>query len=297
MSTLQNQRTEMLSPFRYPGGKAFLFDRLKLELARFEHTDREYAEPFAGGAGAAIRLLSAELVERIRINDADVRVYAAWHAMLRENDRFLSRIAESEVSIDEWYRYAELVKHPHQAPDLFELGFATFFLNRTNRSGIVLGAAPIGGYHQTGKWKLDARFNKATLAERISWIGKKQDRIVLTNLDGFEFLKRVSKRRYSERTLFLVDPPYVGAGGRLYLDLMNEKKHRALAQFLQSGSLRYWIVTYDDCSLISDIYSVSDINSLNVVYSLQRKRKQNELLITPNLKEWKRNRPSDSQRL
>lgn len=42
---------------------------------------------------------------------------------------------------------------------MLEIGFATFFLNRTNRSGI-LKAGVIGGKAQLGKWKIDVRFNK-----------------------------------------------------------------------------------------------------------------------------------------
>ncbi len=52
-----------------------------------------------------------------------------------------------------------------------ELAFATFFLNRTNRSGILNGGA-IGGVKQEGAWKLDARYNKDALIERIRKIAR-----------------------------------------------------------------------------------------------------------------------------
>ncbi|MET3528512.1 site-specific DNA-adenine methylase [Phenylobacterium koreense] len=41
-----------ISPFRYPGGKAFLYKYLQGRLASLPEGPRYYAEPFCGGAGA-----------------------------------------------------------------------------------------------------------------------------------------------------------------------------------------------------------------------------------------------------
>jgi len=268
------------SPFRYPGGKGFLSEYLEVQIQKMGVDRPEYAEPYAGGAGAAIKLLSANKVKRIRINDADVRIFSAWSAMLEENERFIEAIDETCITIENWKKYAEIVKNPNLAKSHFELGFATFFLNRTNRSGIILGAGPIGGYGQAGEWKLDARFNKTNLIKRVSWLGEKAHQITLSNLDGLTYLKRAGKAAYSKKTLFFVDPPYVGAGGRLYLNLMTEKKHRELGVFLEAGKVPYWVVTYDHCPLIEEVYSNSNQADLSVVYSLQNKRRQREMLIT-----------------
>ena len=267
------------SPFRYPGGKGFLWEHLETQIQKMGVDRPEYAEPYAGGAGAAIKLLSAGIVKRIRINDADLRIYSAWSAILDETERFIETIDETTINIENWKRFAEIVKNPNLAKSQFELGFATFFLNRTNRSGIILGAGPIGGYAQTGEWKLDARFNKSNLIKRVHWLGQKADQVILSNLDGLSYLRRAGRAAYCKRTLFFVDPPYVGAGGRLYLNLMTENKHRALGRYLEEGSIPHWVVTYDHCPLIEEIYANSTQTDLNVVYSLQNKRKQRELLI------------------
>lgn len=269
------------SPFRYPGGKAFLSDYIKHRIGSINSNQAEYAEPFAGGAGAGVKLLSEGVIKRLRINDADQRIFAAWHAILRENERFLERLSTCKIDIETWRQQAELVKNPQNAMSNFDIGFATFFLNRTNRSGIIVGAGPIGGYEQRGDWTLDARFYRKTLLERIEWLGKKQKNIFLTNLDGLAFLKRAARSQYSNRTMFFVDPPYVGAGDRLYMNGMNEGKHRSLAAFLKKGAIENWIVTYDYCPLIVESYDGTKQSDLDVVYSLQKKRTQKELLITP----------------
>lgn len=276
-SAVRSATMRSISPFRYPGGKAFLYPYLQECLDQLPVAGREYAEPFCGGAGAALILLKLDAVQHLHLNDADPKVFAAWKAMLHEPERFASAIMETPIDLPTWHACRDLVAN--SVEPTFELGFATFFLNRTSRSGIVVGAGPIGGYDQRGTWKVDARFNRSALAERVHWLGSVQDRITLTNEDALTFLSRSKDRVDVKRTLFFVDPPYVTAGGRLYLNAMNEPKHIGLSDLLQDGSLPHWVLTYDDHPLIRQLYSNQEISDLSVTYSLQKKRKEQELVI------------------
>ena len=266
-----------ISPFRYPGGKAFLYRYLLDRVNFIPFGRRYYAEPFCGGAGAAVILLKLGAVNEIHLNDADPKVYSAWRAILEEPDRFAEAIIETPISLETWHASREIVEGISGSS--FELGFATFFLNRTSRSGIVMGSGPIGGYDQRGKWKIDARFNRDALAERVRWLGGMKKQIKLTMEDGLTFLSRSAGRLPLDKTFFFVDPPYVTAGGRLYLNEMNEAKHIALSDMLQDGSRPHWVLTYDDHPLIRQIYSECSISDLAVTYSLQNKRKEREVLI------------------
>lgn len=266
-----------VSPFRYPGGKAFLYKYLVGRVMSLPTGHRSYAEPFCGGAGAAVILLKLDAVHRIHLNDADPKVYSAWKFILEEPERFAKSIADTPVTLDTWYSAREVVEN--ESEPSFELGFATFFLNRTSRSGIVIGSGPIGGYDQRGNWKIDARFNRDALVERVAWLGSMRDRITLTQEDALTFLSRSAERLPIERTLFFVDPPYVTAGGRLYLNAMNEGKHVALSDMLQDGTLPHWVLTYDDHPLIRSLYNEQPIKDLAVTYSLQNKRKEREIII------------------
>lgn len=270
-----------MSPFRYPGGKAFFAEELHRAVQAMPGGITAYLEPYAGGAGAAIRLLGAEAVDLVYLNDADIRVYSAWKAMITDNRRFLDALADTPVDMDAWWRHKAIVEDPALAADEFELGFATFFLNRTNRSGIVRGAGPIGGYSQEGTWKLDVRFNRAAMIERVQWIGSHADRIRLYNMDGLKFVKHTSSEIDLERSLYFIDPPYVAAGSRLYLNGMKTRDHILLGAYLCSGLIPHWIVTYDDCDLIRDAYRMANISRLDVLYSLQNKRLEGEILVTP----------------
>lgn len=267
-----------VSPFRYPGGKAFLYKYLAERLARLSSGQRVYAEPFCGGAGAAVILLKSNAVSHLHLNDVDPRVYSAWKAILEETDRFVEAINTTPISMETWYAARAIVQSADSYS--FELGFATFFLNRTSRSGIVVGAGPIGGYDQSGNWKIDARFNREALSERVRWLGSVRSAITLTSEDALTFLTRSATRLPIDRTLFFVDPPYVTAGGRLYLNAMDNGKHIALSDMLQDGSLPHWVLTYDDHPLIRQIYADQEIEDLAVTYSLQSKRKEREVIIT-----------------
>lgn len=266
-----------ISPFRYPGGKAFLYKYLLGRIRALPVGSRHYAEPFCGGAGAAVILLKLDAVDKIHLNDADSKVYSAWRSILEEPDRFAKAILETPVDLETWHASRGIVEGASEPS--FELGFATFFLNRTSRSGIVIGAGPIGGYDQGGRWKIDARFNREALAERVRWLGSMRNRITLTQEDALTFLSRSADRLQLNKTLFFVDPPYVTAGGRLYLNAMSEGKHIALSDMLQDGILPHWVLTYDDHPLIRSLYTKQKIKDLSVTYSLQNKRKEREILI------------------
>ena len=270
---------EAVSPFRYPGGKGFLTGYLATQVARIKSKKRHYAEPFCGGAGSAMNLLNEDLVSTVHLNDADVRIYSAWRAIVSETDRFLERLAKVSVTLDEWHIARELLLSSNTGEYSFELGFATYFVNRTSRSGIILGSGPIGGYRQNGRWKIDARFYRESMGERIAWIGANRDRIRLTNEDALVFLARANSRMPVDNTLLFIDPPYVEAGSRLYLNAMNESKHSALADILQANYFPHWVLTYDDHPLIHRLYKDYSLHSIQVNYSLRNTRKEKEILV------------------
>lgn len=271
-----------VSPFRYPGGKGFLSGFLADHLSKvFPGSSVTFLEPFCGGAGAAVNLLADGFVDRLCLNDADVRIYSAWRAMLEETERFIDQIQSVPLTMDEWYIQKQISVDGPISGYGFDLGFASFYLNRTTRSGIVSKAGPIGGYDQTGKWKIDARFNRDGLAKRVGWIGENRDRIEVTNLDVLSFLDRARRTLDANSSFYFIDPPYVKAGGRLYLNAMDEDKHVALSDMLTSGKITKWVLTYDDHPLVRQVYSDQNMQSVNVNYSLQKKRKEAEILITP----------------
>ena len=272
-----------VSPFRYPGGKGFMSGFLRQRMSQLAPApDRIFAEPFCGGAGAALILLADGDVDVVMLNDADLRIYSAWHAMLKEPERFVAKLRNVRLDMPEWYRHRDILAGFSDSSYDFDAGFSTFYMNRTTRSGIVLNAGPIGGYNQRGNWKLDARFNVERLASQVLWLAANGNRIKLSNVDALSFIDRVRRKPTADGTLFFIDPPYVKAGGRLYFDGMSEAKHVALSDILTNGTVKNWILTYDDVPLIRQLYQSQKCSSISVNYSLQSKRRENEILVEPN---------------
>lgn len=267
------------SPFRYPGGKGFLTGFLaKQTEVRLSAGERRYAEPFCGGAGAALNLLKDGTVARIALNDFDIRVYSAWTAIVQETDRFVARIRETPPTIATWRNMRERVDEPGR-DYCFDLGFATYFLNRTSTAGIILGSGPIGGFEQSGKWKVGARYYPDSMIRRIEWIGSQRKRIETSCEAADTFLRREVTQGKVHDTFYFVDPPYVEAGSKLYLNAMDLPQHRALARLLRSGVIPHWVLTYDDDLYVRTIYEGCDIRQLEVNYSLRQTRKARELII------------------
>ena len=153
------------TPLRYPGGKRRLVPAVMQLLDRNRLTNIDYAEPYAGGAAVALALLFEGRAATIHINDLSRPVYAFWHTVLNHNSELCQRVRRVRVSMAEWHRQ-RAVYLQRETASLEDLGFATLFLNRTNRSCII-GGGVIGGKHQTGDWGVDARFTKPELIERI----------------------------------------------------------------------------------------------------------------------------------
>ena len=165
---------------------------------------------------------------------------------------------------------------------LFELGFSVFYLNRCNRSGVLNGGAPIGGYSQTGKWRLDARFYRRSLADRILAVAKQQDKIHITNMDAITFLTtHLPRGKKRQRVFAYLDPPYYFNGNRLYMNFYQKPEHRNLSRYINRQVSLKWLMSYDNADLIRKLYKNNRILNLPLQYSFQRKLQAWELLIAP----------------
>lgn len=239
------------TPLRYPGGKGKLSDFVKLIILENKLLDGHYVEPYAGGAGIAFSLLFEEYVSSIHINDLNKSVYSFWHAVLFETEALCNLIQNTHVDMKEWLRQKSIQDCPSRFTSL-EVGFSTFFLNRTNRSGIIKGGV-IGGKEQNGFWKLDARYNKEDLISRIKKIAKYRDRIYLYNLDAAKFIKNILPQ-LPDKTLINFDPPYYVKGKGLYENYYIHQDHELIARLISDIKRQNWIVSYDNVSEIRELY-------------------------------------------
>jgi DNA adenine methylase len=264
------------SPLRYPGGKRSLASLLSEVIRVNRLGDRTVAEPFAGGAGASLSLLFHEDTTSISINDADIAIFCLWWSLIKRPNAFRTMLLRTPVSVRDWYKQRDIYRS--QRISRLSRGFAAFYLNRCNRSGIIMNGGPIGGLKQDGTWKIDARFNKQELLRRCDKIAEYRDRIFVSNCDGLDIIASLNVAR----TFFVLDPPYFEKGRTVYLNALTEDYHAALAQKLKSMADAAWVLTYDDCPEIRSLYSGwANVRPFGLRYAAAVRRTGKELLITP----------------
>lgn len=238
-----------VSPLRYPGGKGRLAPYLARVLANQNTLVDTYCEPYAGGAGAGLKLLLDGHVGKLVINDLNPGIAAFWRCVFHNADALSQRINECQVTLETWHQQRAVYLSPERFEDL-DLGFATFFLNRTNRSGI-LSARPIGGLAQTGNWLIDARFNKPDLINRIQKLELLSGCVDIRQLRAIDLIRQLNRRK--RQILMYIDPPYVVPGEELYMSDHSWIEHQQLARSV-ANSPHSWILTYDADSRTRELY-------------------------------------------
>lgn len=262
------------SPLRYPGGKYKLHEYVAQLIQ--ENNCNTYIEPFCGGAAVALELLFDGVVKKIIINDYDYTIYCFWDSVLHSTDEFIKMLLQVDVSMEEWYKQ-KAIREDLDSYNRLEIGFSTFFLNRTNRSGIIDKAGPIGGFTQQGDYPINCRFNKERLVAQIKKIGEKRDSIKVYNLEALDFIDDVISK--TRKAFIFFDPPYYGKGPGLYTNFYCHGDHANLAQaIVKKLKNRKWIVTYDNVNAIKSMYSKVNSIEFELKYSLQSKRSGDEVM-------------------
>ena len=243
---------EFLSPLRYPGGKAKVADFVQCLIKENALLDGTYVEPYVGGGSVALSLLFNEYVSDIHINDKDISIYAFWYSALNNVDALCKMIKDTPLNVETWFKQKEIQSNKENS-DLLELGFSTFFLNRTNRSGIL------------------------NVEERE--IGVEIDnRIHLTNEDAVSLVQRL-KNELPYNTLFYLDPPYYVKGKGLYLNYYNDTDHQNIANTISEIANCKWIVSYDNVPFITSLYSKYRQQCFELNYSASNSGKGKEIMV------------------
>lgn len=270
-----------ISPLRYPGGKAKIYNQIAELLKKNNKLKITYIEPFAGGCGLALMLLKNNIVSSLFLNDIDKSIFCFWKSVLKYNSELCQMIDSAILTLEEReiQKSIQINKekiNTRKKEDVLKLGFSTFYLNRVNRSGII-NAGVIGGINQNGNYKMDCRFNKKKLIEKIQEIYTYRDKIRFYNLDVIDFLQRIKKKD----SFIFFDPPYYNKGKDLYVNFYEHDDHLNLASKI-SKLRNDWIVSYDNVDEIKNMYSQFRQKEFDITYTLENKRKAKEIIIFSN---------------
>lgn len=277
------------SPLRYPGGK----NKLSAFIAKIcidNKINGHYVEPYSGGASVALFLLMEGFVEKITINDKDRSIYAFWYSVLNKTNKLCERIENAELNIEEWRKQKEVQANKKKA-DLLDLGFSTFYLNRTNRSGII-NAGVIGGIQQNGNYLMDCRFNKEDLIQRIRKIAKHKKNIRLYIKDAVKLIEKIENEAENENIVFYFDPPYYLKASTLYMNHYEEEHHKNVSDKIKSIKNIKWIISYDNVAEIQKLYAKCSKKEFSFKHTAYEIREGKEIMFfsenidQPEIKDW-----------
>jgi DNA adenine methylase len=267
---------KLYTPLRYPGGKARFTSLITEVIITNDLAGGHYLEPYAGGAGVALSLLIDNVVEHIHINDADPAIAGFWRIVTQKTDQLMTMVATEPITIDAWHHWRDVMLGQKTGTEL-EKGFATLFMNRTNRSGILKGGV-IGGKAQTGSYKIDARFMRDELCARLERIAKYANGIHVYEEDAHELLLRCHEFLPAKSLIYL-DPPYYVKGAGLYRNFYKHDDHVKIAKLL--GSQRFnrpWVVSYDNAEEIREMYAYTTPHAYRLNYTAQRRYTGSEVM-------------------
>jgi len=279
----------LYSPLRYPGGK----NKLSAFIAKIcidNSITGHYVEPYSGGASVALFLLMEGFVEKITINDKDRSIYAFWHSVLNKTNQLCERIDQADLTIEEWKKQRAVQANKKKA-DLLDLGFSTFYLNRTNRSGII-NAGVMGGMNQDGDYLIDCRFNKEDLIERISKIAKYKKHIRLYKKDAVKLIDKIQLEAENDNVVFYFDPPYYLKASTLYMNHYEYKNHKTVSDKIKSIQNIKWIVSYDNVPEIQQLYFDCQKKEFSFKHTAYKIREGKEILFfsqnieQPKIDDW-----------
>lgn len=258
--------------FPYPGGKTknkeIILKRL-IEMIGKRPT--EYRESCFGGGSIGCSLLPNDYIDSIWINDKDTSLAAIWNEVIKTPEHLKGLIRSYKPKMSDFYNFKnDLLTKP--AAEIKDVALAKIASHRMGYSGM----GTKGGVRKD----VLARWNAKRMCETIDEL-----RIIFksvnvkynscTSIDLVELVNRKS----SKQCVIYIDPPYFKQGNALYQYGFSEYDHCRLAAALKSCRHK-WLLSYDDCSFIRELYSWAYIDKLPVTYSGGRKVSTSELLIT-----------------
>lgn len=282
--------TKYLSPLRYPGSKKklvlYLYEIMKLNKLN----SNVLVEPFVGGGSISLHFLLNGIVNKIIIADKDRLIYSFWKVLFSNPDYLIDFIKKVKINLNTFYKYKKITR-TYENYKKEKLAEACIFLNRTSFSGIMTDrVGPLGGKKQQSQYKIDCRFNKKRIIEKIEYISTFNQSVTVLCCDWKNTIKYAQDWNRNKKKLnklfFYFDPPFYNKADNLYRCYFNQEEHKQLNK--EITNLNYnWVLSYDNTPEIIKLYSNDKCKKVHVKipYSINShaKRIEKELIITPLL--------------
>lgn len=252
----KKKKVSRRSPLRYPGGKQ---RAIKAIAKYFPRQAREYREPMVGGGSVYFHLRNRNFAEHYWINDKFCDLIDFWR-VCQEPDG-CRRLQEELFALKARLKDSEGMKEfflqvkDKAVEDPFERALLFFFFNRVTFSGTTRA----GGFSSQAS---KDRFTDTSI-ERLDEMPRMLEGTKISNLDVYEVLQAPG-----DDVFIFLDPPYYQAG-KLYGKggALHDFDHERLAGTLKASEHRF-LITYDDCQAIRDLYGWATLKSWDLQYGM-----------------------------
>ena len=254
--------TNNISPLRYPGGKTRACKIIDNILLEYFDT---IISPFFGG-GSFEFYLQNKYGFKLIVNDKFIPLYNFWKQVKINKIILCDELRKiKSVSKEQFLDYRNTIMNLNE--DILQQSIQYFIINRCSFSGSTLS----GGFSQEASNK---RFT-------LSSINKIEDldftNIEIYNNDFYEFINNFN---ISNSLMFLDPPYYLENKSKLYGkngDLHQDFNHELLFDLLNTK--KNWIITYNNCEYIRNLYKDFIIIDVNWSYGMNTSKKSSEIII------------------
>jgi len=253
------------SPLRYPGGKTRACKIIEQELIKYTDLTKysTIKSPFFGGGSFEFFLQNKYGLEIIA-NDKFKPLYQFWQSAKTEKQPLCTLLTSLRpCSKEKFKEYRECIM---ELSDPLTQAAQYFTINRCSFSGATLS----GGFSQQSANK---RFTESSIV-RVQNLDL--SKASFYNQDFTTFLAM----DHSDALVFLDPPYYLEKGSKLYGkngDMHESFAHDSLAKLLKKKN--NWILCYNDCAYIRDLYKENTIVSVDWSYGMNKTKKSSEILI------------------
>lgn len=244
----------MKSPLRYPGGKTrACFTLEKLVLEHFDINDIDtIISPFFGG-GSFEFYMSDKYNLQIIANDKFKPLVSFWLTCKNNNSELCNYLYENQTITKDYFIS---LRDKIMNESTFDQACQYFIINRCSFSGATLS----GGFSQEASKK---RFTLSSI-DRIKSL--KLNNFDISNLDFEEFINSYD----IESSILFLDPPYY-ITTKLYgfKGDLQDFDHERLFNILNTK--KKWILTYNNCDYIKNMYKNYKIIETQWSYGMTKK--------------------------
>jgi DNA adenine methylase len=256
-----------VSPLRFPGGKTRackIIDEIINEYFDITNFDT-LLSPFFGG-GSFEFYFQNKYNHKLLVNDKFIPLYHFWKQIKIDKNKLCEELRKIPIVSKELFMdYRKCIMNLNE--DILQQAIQYFIINRCSFSGATLS----GGFSKEASIKryTQSSINKIELLNFTN--------IEIYNYDFTEFINKYS----NDKTLLFLDPPYyLEKNSKLYGnkgDMHETFNHQELFDLVKTKN--NWIITYNNCDFIRNLYKDYLILDVNWKYGMNKTKLSTEIII------------------